>query len=534
MSIKPKERDWKKLGLKEEPKDVLIRTGNPQFDTLYPDIKSFMLQDTSQYEEEPGKIVKGYRSPDSPPIWLRDHTHQMKGFKYFEPDMKSAVDFFLRNQMEDGSFYDFVETTTEKGHQAGDTYRVEIEADVEYLAVEAVHGVWQTTGDDERMRWALPKLERGLTYSMTHPDRWSPEHKLVKRAFTIDTWDFQYGDYSASFTENTKFGIMHGDNSGSAKACYLLSKMFAYWGDETKGDHWMNKYNEFRTDLNKVCWNSRFYTHQVHIDPVVVEGVDESEILSLSNSYDLNRGVCDHEQAASIIREYQRRRETVDSFAEWYSIQPPYPVSCFGRADDKYWSKAPDNYVNGGIMPLVGGELAHGAFEEGFEEYGVDILKRYQKMISESGETYLWYHADGSPGVSSPTTLPTDGWGSAAMLYALIEGLAGVVDENKLYQKVRCSPRWTAAGESEATVWMRYESSGAYFGYNYKFSPEENKIYISFAGSGDEANFHVLLPRGSEVKVGDKPIEFGTSQIEDSRYADFSLKMDEDSVVIEL
>jgi len=48
-------------------------------------------------------------------------------------------------------------------------------------------------------------------------------------------------------------------------------------------------------------------------------------------------------------------------------------------------------YCNGGIMPLVGGELARAAFDHGFEAYGVDILRRYFALASEKGESYLWY-----------------------------------------------------------------------------------------------------------------------------------------------
>ena len=75
-------------------------------------------------------------------------------------------------------------------------------------------------------------------------------------------------------------------------------------------------------------------------------------------------------------------------------------------------------YVNGGILPLVGGELARAAFEHGFEAYGVDILLRYAQMISEYNATYLWYFPDGRPCTAeestSPEASPTDGWGSSA------------------------------------------------------------------------------------------------------------------------
>lgn len=59
--------------------------------------------------------------------------------------------------------------------------------------------------------------------------------------------------------------------------------------------------------------------------------------LSLSNTYDINRGVTNLEQSRSIIEEYMARRDTTSAFAEWFSIDPPY---------DKYYIYKPSNYVD--------------------------------------------------------------------------------------------------------------------------------------------------------------------------------------------
>ena len=95
-----------------------------------------------------------------------------------------------------------------------------------------------------------------------------------------------------------------------------------------------------------------------------------------------------------------------------------------------------DPHHSASLAALVGGELAKAAFDHGFEEYGVDILKRYHSLVSEKGESYLWYFPDGTPASvetsTSPEAEPTDGWGSSAVLYALIAGLAGVEDEGGL------------------------------------------------------------------------------------------------------
>ncbi len=68
--------------------------------------------------------------------------------------------------------------------------RLELEADVEYLVVEGAMYYYQMVGDDNWLRWALPKLEKGIDYMTSDPKRWDPEKGLVKRPFTIDTWDF--------------------------------------------------------------------------------------------------------------------------------------------------------------------------------------------------------------------------------------------------------------------------------------------------------------------------------------------------------
>ena len=70
----------------------------------------------------------------------------------------------------------------------------------------------------------LAQAERGLRYSLSDPGRWSEEHQLVKRPFTIDTWDFEYGEkvdrpdgsatHRSMFDDKTQWCIMHGDNSG--------------------------------------------------------------------------------------------------------------------------------------------------------------------------------------------------------------------------------------------------------------------------------------------------------------------------------
>jgi len=512
---------------------IRIVTDIGWLDQLSPRIESFFRNNRVAYFIE-GKIIQGYRCPDGyGPLWLRDHVHQMKAFRYWEPDMTSALDYFAGHQAENGRVWDCfdwrpADVSSTKAEMYYDPknrirhVRCPCESDVEYLLVFGTHLVWQATGDDAWLKAMLPRLERALRFITSDPQHWDAEHQLVKRLFTLDTWDFTYHRLT------DKYCIMHGDNSGYYRAFCLMADFCAHFGDTPGAAAWREKAEGLRERTNRLCWNGRFYTHQVHLDPVEVPGVDEGEILSLSNPYDINRGLSSHNQAAGIIREYRRRRQATagEYFAEWFSIHPPIPD--FAPGDN--WSKEPGNYVNGGVMPLVGGELARACFEHGFEEYGLDILKRYSDLIERDNASFLWYHPNGEHGISPATSrslneliLRTDGWGSSAFVYALTEGLAGVEDRSKLFQDVRLSPRWIAAGTTRAEVALSYPVSGAGAGYTFTHDPDNKVIRVAVNGAPRRICLHLLLPAGTKpksVKNRDCIIPFRANRIETSVYVD--------------
>jgi hypothetical protein len=303
----------------------------------------------------------------------------------------------------------------------------------------------------------------------------------------------------------------------------IMARLYAYFNEPVLSRFWEEQAIGLRTRLNRLCWNGRFYTHFKKITPVSIPGADEDRQLSLSNPMAINRGAAPPGMADAMIQEYRRRREKTAAFAEWFSIDPPFPDGIFGDAKLKKGA-----YVNGGIMPLVGGELARAALASGWEEYGADILRHYFDLIRKTGESYLWYFPDGTPSSQETSTSPeataTDGWGSSAMLYALAEGLAGVEDRLKLFEQAVFSPRWEAAGIKEAEVRLEYAASGAEAAYAYRRT--RDGIRMDMDSAHQQADFHILLPVNTEVlsvHVNGKPADYSVSQIRESRYADFSV-----------
>lgn len=527
-----------------------IKTGQSAFDDLIPMVRAFLEKDILELNID-GEKVRGYRSPDAKSLWIRDHSDMMRAAKYFETDLKSAVDHFAITQAVNGRIFDYVTTHPEKLPCEKENWtkyvRVPVEADVEFRFIKAAYLAWQANGDDDWMIGLLPAMEKAIDYIFTNPQRVDAASGLVKRAYTIDTWDFAYtaGKHSwlqFQIDENTYWGIFHGDNSGYYEALNILAAFYSYLDNRTplsgfieepgpgslkvqglklKARASLKRAERLKAKMNEVGWNGRFYTHFVKLVPVEIKGVDESEQLSLSNPMAINRGMATHEQAVSILKEYIARERSTKAFAGWFSIDPPFPDGIFG--DEKLVGGA---YINGGIFPLAGGELAMAAFNHGFETYGVEILKKYYRLISEKSETFLWYFPDGTPcseeNSTSPEAMPTDGWGSSAMAWALIEGLAGVEDRLKGFSKVRLSPRWHAADINEAGIGVAYPGDGVGVRYQYKKSKTAVEIDLD---CDSDVDFHVLLAPDdvvSGITVNGLFPDYEIEIIEQSQYINFS------------
>lgn len=119
-----------------------------------------------------------------------------------------------------------------------------------------------------------------------------------------------------------------------------------------------------------------------------------------------------------------------------------------------------------------------------------------------------------------------DNWGAAAVIYALLEGLAGIKDSGVAFNKTLLAPRWEVAGVDEVNTTVKYESSGGYL--SYKYWKENNTYLIEFTGTADETAVELLIPKGKQVKSlkinGEEKSALQTKKIEESNYAVLNAK----------
>ncbi|MEP7106953.1 MAG: hypothetical protein ABI760_03210 [Ferruginibacter sp.] len=447
--------------------------------------------------------------------WIRDNVHVMKAMKYISRDLTSFLEFYMENQTEEGLYFDYYFPLNDGIAQRMNIFdkrywkiiprdkiqmhRLPVEADLEYLVVEGAYAVWQSTGDVAFVKKWLPVLVRGMNYSMHDRLRWSEKFQLVKRGYTLDTWDFMQlpttrEEYSRNggdvqkgifdINENTPMGIMHGDNSGMYAACNQLSAMFKIAGNDPESNAWKHQAEIFRIRTNAACWNGKYYAHFIEDDPQPgYLKMDQKNTLSLSNPYDINRGLPTEEMAESIIKTYKDLKEANKgkSFAEWYGIYPPVEPSFAGYK--------PGSYMNGGVNTIVAGELATAAFQHGYESYGVDILQRIMQLMKKHDGLPVSYTPEGKVDEGIP-----DNWGQAAVYRAMIEGLAGVVDKGAQFHAIEISPRWLAAGKNKASVTVAYGPTGSQVNYSYLHDPKKNNISLIVRGEVTDCTLRILLP----------------------------------------
>ena len=500
----------------------ILTTLDPKLGLFLHTLRSNIYEDRSLVFID-GKILMTDKN------WIRDHVHVMKGMRHWEYDLHSFLNFIIDTQRQDGQFYELIKQMDDMHWSFVNEdcrvfypednlslVRLELEADIEYLVVEGAVYLYKTTGDDEWLKKVLPKLEKSIDYMTSDAKRWDEAHGLVKRPFTIDTWDFTSqpdAQTNRRIDSDTPMSIMHGDNSGVYQAMKQLAWFNRRLGREGQAERWEERATQLKENIFKYLWNGRFFIHQLHLGH---GGLDEreSERLSLSNTYDINRGLTDIEQSRSIIEEYIARREKTDCFAEWFTIDPPY---------ERFLLYQKGRYVNGAISPFTAGELAKAAFNNGYEEYGWDIIQRFIELAERDGTVYFLYHPDSKP---QPENGPS-AWGAAALISAVDEGLAGINDMGVNYDEIYFAPKFPVTPYTELRYLTGYEVSGKLVDVRYILT-DDGMRYDVFSPARS-LHAHILLPKEKKLKtltVNGQTKEYKLEQIGGSSYMNFDVAVE--------
>jgi hypothetical protein len=489
--------------------ETQVETGDRDFDSLYEFSRDAMRLGRRDYQTPRGRFV-GYISADTnhfDGIWLRDWIYSLPGYRNWENEMLCGLDRFLEAQSPEGMVPDGIERN-------GRTWRVGLESDVEYIVVLGVWQSWQATGDNAWLRRALPKLEKALAYIQSDPKHWDPEHRLVKRQHSCDTWDYDIDGASDSGAGRHVIAVC--DQSGYYQAFLAMSHMYRSLGNSEAAEKWHREAAQYRERAVKLLWDGTKFQHHVHLDKIDHGDFDETQQLAMGNTWAVTRGLASRDQAMSVIDEYRRRQKVTGDAYPWWSLQPGYPDRL------GYWRepfRLQGRYANGGLMPWVGGELCRAALRNGREEYGLELLRQYSDHLRRTGGAHVWYFTDGTPGFRTTNEVNYAGWGMAQWVEALLEGLAGVRDDSAVLGRVEVSPRWAIAPLSHARVTVRYAASAGYFTYDWTRNGQS--VRLKWSGSGEQADFRILLPQGGQaqsVAIDGKPAETRTEEVGPSRY----------------
>ena len=118
-----------------------------------------------------------------------------------------------------------------------------------------------------------------------------------------------------------------------------------------------------------------------------------------------------------------------------------------------------------------------------------------------------------------------DCWAQAAVYYAVAEGLAGIEDRGRAFDRVTIAPRWVASQATQAGITLHYPASDGYCCYTYKLDRAQKRITLDVTGSFRDARIHCLLPKGAKAKrvvVAGAGVAFKNTRVEQSAYVDFS------------
>lgn len=398
-----------------------------KFSSLFTILKKGMIS-------ENGKAYFEFKRNDSSykcyVPWDLDNSNVMNGNQYFLPYGNGLTDLLRATQRKDGMIWSFV--ATDAGMGSADYFETayksigffEKEKDVflvrqpvdnhsDYCYVNMFYKHWKASGNNQWMQQTVASAALALDYCYTDSIRWSNRFQLLKRPYCIDSWDFQVDDeYTPPAPVSptmvvvpgkTKYGVFFGDNTGYYEACNQLAEMYDYLHQNNKAAIYRSRGAAILKKLLQLSWNGKYFTHFIDEDSTVVRhlGVDEKSQIAQGNMYSLNRGL-PAEINKAIIKTYLNLKENLPpgSPGEWYAIYPPFEKG-FGKHNEKW------QYMNAGIAGHAMGELARGAYENGYEKYGSDILLRMLALGKKYDDKIFFSYTGFIPAAPAPPVFTT-------------------------------------------------------------------------------------------------------------------------------
>jgi len=518
-------REYRRHGCFRMDAQTSLRSDDEQANELFEYLRDGLLQ-TIDISVVDGKPITHYKTADNTRQNMAYPVYAIGALRYFIRDVKSMFEVLFSYQYPDGSLPDHVYSDDYPCPRTSRRLR-SCMADMEIGAAVTMCSGWQAHGDESWMRSILPKLEMALEYVITDPKTFDLEHGVIKRPHTLDEWDIHFtpeGQQGCFINENTLYVIMQGDTACLYDASRSLAGVYESLSNASRANHWRRMQQHIGQIGNALFWDGVKYRHHIHLDPFDHGDFDEDNQLTLSSAWAITRGFADHQQSVSILKEYLRRwKETGDRFP-WWSLQPGYPDELKYFEPKEPWRMTQGYYANGGLFPLVGGELCRGAFQHGMEATAVTLLRDLHYVFKrDRGALFTWYDLQGNPACNAPHNQTNhDAWGMAPWTQAVIEELAGIRSESKCFENVSCTPRWPAIQCPNAEATAHFPASDSYFSYRYRLC--EHQLAITFTGTGNFVSFRILLPAGRSCKSVDldgESITFHDQTVEKSQYIVF-------------
>jgi hypothetical protein len=501
--------------------ETTIKSGDPDFDVIYPLSHELMLLARREHQLPVGKLV-GYISANPrhfDAIQIQDWLSTLCAYKYWEQDIIGSFTSILNMRDDNGLLPTGIQRT-------GEPWRNPEDRDIECVFTAAAWQTWLVTGDTIWLQQVLPELESLLQSLLHDPQRWDTDHQMMKR---------QQG-YGSGIRIQDDGGeqeiITLHDQAGYYLACCTMNKMYAVVHDDARSTFWLTQAEDCKKRTEEYLWDGKKFLQYIPLAASLHDNSKVEESLSMYNTWAITRELADRTKAQSIINEYYQRQIETGAAYPWWNQQIGYPNNTKATMQSSYLQSSD---INDSLIPWVGGELCLGAFQSERAYYAVELLRQYSDHLQRTGNLHAWYWFDGEAGSSTPNDVPYASWGLAQWVAALIEGLAGLQDQTGRWQQVMLTPRWALVGAQDIYVSAKYGCNDSYFAYHMNIDPESACIVVDYSGSGRHVIFHILIPEGwepGEVHLNNETLAFERWKTDDGLYLVFSCTIDSVSQII--